>query len=330
MRDYSKVSPVFWTGDTGRSLRKAGREAQVVALYLLTGPNANMIGLYELPLPLLAHHTGMTLEGASKGLRRASEGGFCHYDEASETVWIPEMARFQIGDTISTKDNRHKAIVKEWLTYKKSPFFVAFHARYAKCFELPDASPFEGASKPLTKPLRSQEQEQEQEQEQKQEKKEDSSEPGDARSEPTFAEPSLMDFPIVGSQTQKVWSLVESFVAKLRSAHPDADVMAECRKALMWCEANKAKRKTARGMESFLVRWFLNAANRGAMAMLNRPAARPTSQPFLTPRDHSALLSKEMIERSRDHPAPPSFFEQHLKLKPTTRAALPETHNGTS
>jgi hypothetical protein len=325
MRDYSKVSPLFWTGDTGRALRKSGRDAQVVALYLLTGPNANMIGLYELPLPLLAHHTGMTFEGASKGLRRASEGGFCHYDEASETVWIPEMARFQIGETIAVKDNRHKAIVKEWLTYKKSPYFLAFHARYATCFDLPDASPFEGASKGLSKPLRSQEQEQEQEQEQKQEQKKDSSEPGVARSEPTIAEPSLMEFPVVGDPTKTAWPLTESHVAKFREAYPDADVIGECRKALLWCEANKSKRKTAKGMPAFLARWFSQSADRP-----KAPAAKSITQPFLTARDNSALLSKEIIERSRDHPAPPSFFERHLNLTPATRAALPEAQNGTS
>ncbi|EPR0667076.1 hypothetical protein ACUZZ3_005115, partial [Escherichia coli] len=36
MRDYAKVSPRFWLGETGRELRKAGAEAQVVAFYLMT------------------------------------------------------------------------------------------------------------------------------------------------------------------------------------------------------------------------------------------------------------------------------------------------------
>ncbi|MCJ2205071.1 hypothetical protein K9T61_05110 [Escherichia coli] len=44
MRDYAKVSPRFWLGETGRELRKAGAEAQVVAFYLMTSPHANMLG----------------------------------------------------------------------------------------------------------------------------------------------------------------------------------------------------------------------------------------------------------------------------------------------
>ena len=58
MREYAKVSPTFWTGDTGRSLR-GDPDAQRVAFYLLTCSNANMIGLYYLPLPTLCHEIGI-------------------------------------------------------------------------------------------------------------------------------------------------------------------------------------------------------------------------------------------------------------------------------
>ena len=58
MRDYAIVSPRFWIGTTGRELRRLGPEVQVVALYLLTAPHSNMIGLYYLPIPTLCHETG--------------------------------------------------------------------------------------------------------------------------------------------------------------------------------------------------------------------------------------------------------------------------------
>ena len=38
------VSPLFWTGDPGKALR-GDPDAQRLALYLLTCPNANMIGI---------------------------------------------------------------------------------------------------------------------------------------------------------------------------------------------------------------------------------------------------------------------------------------------
>ena len=73
MREYAKVAPAFWTGETGRHLR-GDANAQRVAFYLMTCPSANMIGLYYLPLPVLAHEIGISLqgifEGPSKALRR--------------------------------------------------------------------------------------------------------------------------------------------------------------------------------------------------------------------------------------------------------------------
>ena len=153
MRDYAKVAPQFWTGDTGRFLRSCGPETQVIALYLMTCPSANMIGLYYLPLPVLVHETGIPFEGASKALRRASEGGFAHYDEATETVWVVEMARFQVGDKLEKKDNRVKAIAKELQSYRKSPFYLGFFGRYEKAFHLPEPSPLQAPCKPLASPF---------------------------------------------------------------------------------------------------------------------------------------------------------------------------------
>jgi len=170
VRDYATVSPTFWTGRTGRSIKAKGPEAIVVAFYLMTCPLSSMTGLYYLPLPTLAHETGLPLEGASKALRSLSEAGFAAYDEANEVVLIREMARYQIADTVEPKDNRHKGIVRDVRRYTHSPLFSEWFERYRLPFNLPEfeapkpiaASPSEGA----TKPLRSQEQDQEQEHEQ--------------------------------------------------------------------------------------------------------------------------------------------------------------------
>lgn len=166
MRDYAKIAPQFWTGTTGKRIRAHGRDAQVVALYLLTCPAANMIGLYYLPLPTLCHEVGIHPKGASKALRSLSEGGFAHYDEQTEHVFIPEMARFQIGSTLTQKDNRWKAIIKDLAAARSCSFIKDFYDRYAEAYQLPPTEiakplrrPFGGPSEPL----RSQEQEQEQE-----------------------------------------------------------------------------------------------------------------------------------------------------------------------
>lgn len=166
MREYSKVSPLFWTGKTGKYLRQGGPEATIVGMYLLTNQHANWLGFYYLPLAYIVNDTGIPLEGALKGLRRAIEGGFCEYDFDSEYIWIKKMALYQIEPQLKPQDNRVKSITKHFLLLPDTELLRGFYAFYKDKFHLqihpylldnPEAPP-----KGLGKPLRSQEQEQEQ------------------------------------------------------------------------------------------------------------------------------------------------------------------------
>ncbi|WP_254220440.1 hypothetical protein [Burkholderia multivorans] len=169
MRDYAKISPQFWIGETGKKLRAAGAEAQVVALYLMTNPHANMLGLYYMPKLYIAHETGLGMEGACKGLQSCIEAGFCLYDEPSETVWVVEMAVYQIADRLSPNDKRSAGVQNEYNALPENPYLARFFEKYAGAFNMTKkrggtefkSSTFEAPSKPHA----SQEQEQEQEQE---------------------------------------------------------------------------------------------------------------------------------------------------------------------
>ncbi len=91
----------------------------------------------------------------------------------------------------------------------------------------------------------------------------DSDEPaGTPTSSPTVP-PSLASFPCVGSGS-KTWDLTEKQQAEWGKLFPGVDVPRELRAALAWCQANTAKRKTARGMPAFIVRWLTTSQNRGA------------------------------------------------------------------
>jgi hypothetical protein len=162
MRRYARINPQLWIGQTGRKLRDSGPEALLVALYLLSNPHANMLGLYYLPTSLIAHETGLAPQGASKGLRRAIEAGFCAYDESSEMVFVHEMARYQIADQLVATDKQCAGIQREYDGLPNNPFLAAFYEKYASAFHLTsrrgNRRPSEGASMPL----RSKEQEQEQ------------------------------------------------------------------------------------------------------------------------------------------------------------------------
>lgn len=156
MREYSKVAPQFWNGKTGKALKAQGTEAVIVALYLMTCQHANMLGLYYLNKAYIAVDTGLGFEGASKGLAGACEAGFCAYDEASEVVWVIEMAAYQIGEQLDAKDNRCKGIQREYESLPDNPFLPMFFQRYADSFcmqqernaDKPPASPLKAPPKP--------------------------------------------------------------------------------------------------------------------------------------------------------------------------------------
>ncbi len=184
MRDYAKVVPRFWLGATGKALRQHGPEAQLVALYLLTSPHANMLGLYYQPLLYLAHETGLGLAGARQGLAGAVAAGLCSFDEATEMVWVHEMAAHQVAPELKAADKRCAGIQKDYDALPDNPFLGPFFDRYARAFHLVQrrGGAGEGASHAARQgalqgpspapspapamPLASQEQEQEQEQQQ--------------------------------------------------------------------------------------------------------------------------------------------------------------------
>lgn len=201
MRDYSKVSPRYWIGSTGKKLRKSPH-GLIVSMYLMTCSHANMLGLYYLPLVYLAHETGLPTAAALQGLESAIDAGFCGYDHESECVWVYEMARFQVGEQLKPADNQVKGVQRDYDNLPDNPFLSEFYDKYQAVFHMSNrrgqpkpvagilaASHLSGSTiqapgqahhaiasppdKPLNKPLASQEQEQAQEQEQQQDHAQD-------------------------------------------------------------------------------------------------------------------------------------------------------------
>src|SRR5262249_20358401 len=128
MRDYGNVSPKFWTGDTGKKIRACGHAAQLLALYLITAPGANMIGLYYLPLPIIAHETGLTPAQVDAALSQLQNLQFAEYDRETEVVWVRTMAAYQTGNALNPKDKRITWIKKELARYGNSRLSLKFIA----------------------------------------------------------------------------------------------------------------------------------------------------------------------------------------------------------
>lgn len=168
MRDYGIVSPRFWIGETGKLLRK-DKDSQLIALYLMTSPHSNMIGVYQCPITYIAEETGTPFKGASKALRRLLEVGFCERDERLDTIFVKTMVEWQIGSTLDIKDNRVKSMKREVeniISARLKQRFLEVHGlRYHLVSKEWKPSPLEAPPEPL----RSQDQDQDQEQDQKQE-----------------------------------------------------------------------------------------------------------------------------------------------------------------
>lgn len=162
MRDYGTVSPQFWIGSTGKALR-GNAHAQLLALYLMTNPHSNMIGVYHCPLLYMAHETGLPFEGASKALQSLIEADFCSYDEATETVFVHRMAAHQIAESLKPSDNRVKGVERDVQSIISPSMKAAFLDAYGVAFNLRKHADVDSPSEAPSKALRSQEQEQEQE-----------------------------------------------------------------------------------------------------------------------------------------------------------------------
>ncbi len=88
------------------------------------------------------------------------------YDDDTEMVYVPEMARFQIAEQLEAKDNRVRWVQRAYDALPENPFLGMFYEKYATAFHL--KKPREAKSRILSplkapsEPLRSQEKEKEQ------------------------------------------------------------------------------------------------------------------------------------------------------------------------
>src|ERR1043166_5988913 len=150
MRDYGKVAPTFWLRGSGKLLR--GHPcAQILALYLFTAPGASMTGLFYLALPSARHETGLDEEELDEALAKVEELGVAFYDPEAELVWVPEMARYQIGEELKIEDRRVKGVERELGIHQGHYFFDCFVGKYKEPFNL-SLEPT-GAAKPPARPL---------------------------------------------------------------------------------------------------------------------------------------------------------------------------------
>lgn len=152
MHEYRKIMPTFWSGKTGRDIRRKGTSAMIVALYLMTSPESNMIGLYYCPIEDISRHTGIDEAEVQTALHHLQTLNFADYDPGSEWVWVREMAFYQVGESLAKSgtetgekdkhgkpkrpDMRVHAVEKLLIQAKKSVHYAPFLRRYAEAYGL--------------------------------------------------------------------------------------------------------------------------------------------------------------------------------------------------
>jgi hypothetical protein len=87
-REYGKVSAGLWTGERVPAFAGLSGTGKLVALYLVSSPHANMLGLYRLPLAYLAADTGLTRAESEDALKELTEAELVSYSVEQQFVWV--------------------------------------------------------------------------------------------------------------------------------------------------------------------------------------------------------------------------------------------------
>lgn len=109
---YRRVLTTYWTDP---DIRRACRtpEAHMVLLYLFTGPDSTLSGLYWQPLEDIAHRTRIELDTVRELIATFCEKGFLAYDHTTEEVFVRAAIQHQVGTEFKGGDRRWRAVMRE-------------------------------------------------------------------------------------------------------------------------------------------------------------------------------------------------------------------------
>ncbi len=119
----------------------------------------------------------------------------------------------------------------------------------------------------------------------------------------------LLTFPIDGKppkgSKEKAWHLTQDLADELKELFPSLDILAQARAALAWVKADPGRKKTARGMRTFLTGWLTKAQNRGeGRKVVGTPPPEEIASPVASqapsqPRELTAEERKAAVEALR-------------------------------
>ncbi len=137
MSGYCSIFPTFWTQGSGKELR-GKKNGQLVALYLMSCPSRNMVGIFYQPLSTSCHESGLSKDDFLEGVHDARD--IVQYDEEKDLIWIPKAAHFQVGKTLSPGDKRKPMVIRLVSRFLPHRFALEFFRLYGQVYGLPDPS----------------------------------------------------------------------------------------------------------------------------------------------------------------------------------------------
>jgi hypothetical protein len=263
MREYSKVYPQIWIGETGRQLKDHGIETQFLAHYLITSPHANMVGIYYLPVSFISHETGMSAKVIAKAMANLIKLDYCLYDESKEYVWVKNMARFQVSPKLNLQDNMVKYVNSYFKNLPVLKFRMEFYQKYAEAFHLAKQEDVAGCSEGASEVLRSQEKENETD---KEKEREIEMECAESQNDSALIK---IDNPIVSKNIIKLadvltiplkngssYLVTKAMIDQWQKSFPAVNVLQVLRTIQEWNQANPRKRKQETGILRHINLWL--------------------------------------------------------------------------
>jgi hypothetical protein len=97
-----------------------------------------MVGIYRIGKHYMAKDTGLTSEETEAALNELIQKEYCRYDEATEVVWVVDMALSQVADNPNSKQlaGVQNELVRIHSDYEY-PFVKEFLELYGERFNLP-------------------------------------------------------------------------------------------------------------------------------------------------------------------------------------------------
>ena len=128
MKPFTTISPYFWQSDMGQQTQQLGPHAQLLSLYATTHINANLFGLFRLPIEQIQWDLGLTPQLIDKTLQQLMDLHFCHYHRETEHIWILEMAHYHGVGTLQNLQalprEKREELFNTFLVSKKINRFI--------------------------------------------------------------------------------------------------------------------------------------------------------------------------------------------------------------